>query len=272
MQVTRITNDNLEYFRVYLPPGRITPRQEALGLITEDGYPCAAALLSGENGDAALDWFFVHPEYRRKGVGSEFLTKIESLLEGETDVFTVSYPVVTEGMDDFLYQNRYLLTEGDSVYTVPLASIRKEPEAKRIKNMAEKQEVRTLTSLNEEERAAFFAFLDERFGGQAAFFRCDPKLSFAAYDMIGRVSGAVLITRQPELKTLFISALAGRGKAGAWGVLGKALQTVEKDSQYDDYRLQFISANERIDHLSQRIKDRIGETEVSQMRYAVKVL
>lgn len=47
MQLTRVAKVNFAYFRAYLPPGRITSEQEALGLISEDGYPCAAAQRTG---------------------------------------------------------------------------------------------------------------------------------------------------------------------------------------------------------------------------------
>lgn len=47
MQLTRVTKVNFAYFRAYLPPGRITSEQEALGLISEDGSPCVAAQRTG---------------------------------------------------------------------------------------------------------------------------------------------------------------------------------------------------------------------------------
>ncbi len=272
MQLTRVTKKNLEYFRAYLPLGHITTQQEALGFMTEDGYPCALALISGAGGKAGLDWIFVHPEYRRKGLGSAFLKEMENLLTGVTDVLSASYPAEVVGMDDFLVQNGYLLTEGDIVYTVPLASLCKEPEAKQVKRMAQTQEVSTLVSLNTEERLAVFTFLEDQIGEQAILFRCKPELSFAAFDAMRHVSGAILILPEPDTKTLFISALVGKGGSGAWAVLGKALESVEREKEYQDYRIQYISTNEGIDRLSERIRSRVQGTQISQIRYALKVI
>lgn len=271
MQLTRITKENLAYFRLYLPPGRITAEQEAIGLVKEDGFPCAAALISGMYGEAALDWIFVHPKYRRQGAGSEFLEKIQEILEGETETLTVSYPAKAEGMDDFFCKNGFLLTKGDAVYTVPLAAFRKEPEAAALKKMAEKENACAVSSLNQKEKTAFLIFLNDRFGGRADLFQCDPALSFGAFDSEGRVMAAVLIKKMPETKTLFISALAGRGKSASWIVLGKALRSVERKKVFADYQLRFVSGSKGIDRIGERISERIKETDVRQIRYAVKV-
>lgn len=272
MQLTRVTKENLEYFRAYLPIENVTPKQEALVFITEDGFSCAAALVSGADREAALDWIFVHPEYRRKGIGSTFLKKMENLLKEETSVFSASYPAGAEGMDDFLVQNGYLLTEGGNVYTVPLASLRKDPEAQKFKNMAGKLEVYTLASLNKEERLAVSAFLEEQFGEQAALFRYHPNLSFAAFDVMRCVNAVILIVPEQDRKSLFISALTGKGNSGTWAALGKALQNAEQEKEYEDYRIRYISTDEGIDRLSERIRNRVQDMEVSQIRYAVKIL
>lgn len=272
MKLTRVSKENLEYFRAYLPIENITSAQEALLFLSEDGHSCAAALVSGTDGETALDWFFVHPRYRRKGIGSTFLKSMENLLKEETDFFSISYPAGVEGMDAFLVRNGYFLTAGDNVYTIPLASLRKDPDAQKFKYMAGKLEVCTLASLNTEERAEVFAFLEEQFGEQARFFRCNPDLSLAAFDIMRCVCAVILIMPEPETKTLFISALTGKEQSATWAVLGNALQIVEKEKKYEDYLVRYISADEGVERLSERFRNRVRETEVSQMRYAVKVL
>lgn len=272
MRLTRITEENQDYFHLFLPPGPITPEQEGLGILTDDGDPRGVALLSGTDGDAALDWFFVHPGYRRQGIGSEFLEKIEDVLRDGMTSCSVSYPAETEGVDEFLIGNGYFVTEGDCLYSVPLASIRKQPEAVRLRKSAANEDVRTLSSLNQKEREAFFAFLDNEFGGQAKSFRCDPELSFAAFDENRLVSAAVVMIQEPESKDLFITALASKDPTGSWIVLGEALSILEQEPEFRNSQIRFIAGSIEMDSIAQKIKERIQETLVQQIRFAVKAL
>ena len=271
MELTRITKDNLEFFRPFFPQGQATPDQAGVGLIDDKGMPCAAAVLSGMDGEAALDWIYVHPDHRRRGVGSELLQKIEELLKKETDAFSASYPANLAGMDDFLMANGFFLTEGNIVCTVPLAELQALPEVKKLKKMAEKDDIRTLASLNKTERTAFLGFLGAQFEQEGPVFRCDPELSFAAFDG-GHVSGALLIERQDEVQILYVSALAGKGRTGAISVLGHALTKLEQEPELKDYLIQFLSENKKIDNLIDTIGDLVESMDVGYIRYAIKAI
>lgn len=272
MKLTRITKENLEYFRMFLPPGQATSEQEALGLITEEGVPCAAALISGADQDVALDWLYVHPDNRRQGAGSELLEKIEDLLRSETDALSVAYPDEIKGLDEFFTANGYLVTNGDAVYSLSLMELQETTESKALKKMADKEEVSMLSSLNPDEKAAFLDYLVENFGPEAHYFRCEPKLSLAAMDQNRQILAALLIATDDVTKTLFLSALASKGRDGAKAVLGRALRILETGGDYGEYSIQFVSGNPSIDSLMETISTRMKEVAVDHIRYGVKSL
>ena len=272
MELTRITKENLEYFRLYLPPGHATPEQEALGLIADDGVPCAAALISGAEGQAAIDWLYVHPEYRRKGAGSTLLEKTENLLAVETDSLSISYPAEIPGMDELLDANGYLITEGDPIYAISLAELKDSPEVKTLKKMGEKGEACPISSLGEEEKESLLDFLEDELGPEANFLKCDAKLSMTLLDEKRRVISCILIQRMEDQETLFVSLLASRGSGQATAVLGKALQLVDSDPALQDYTIRFISNNEHIDRFVENLTADLPPADISYIRYAVKAL
>lgn len=272
MELTRITKDNLEHFRIYLPPGHITPEQEAVGLVSDDGYACAAALISGEDTQAAIDWLYVDKEYRRIGAGTAFLEQMEELLKGEADSFCVSYPSDIEGMDEFFAVNGYLITDGDPIYSISLAELKDSHEARTLKKMAEKEDVRTLDSLNQEEREALFDFLEGEYGPEAELLRADFKLSLVTLDPKHRVNSCLLIENIGDDKTLFVTLLASKGGPKATAVIGKALTVIGDNKDFDDYMLQFVSVNENIDRLAESLGANLKDTEVDHLRFAIKSL
>ncbi|MBQ6441604.1 MAG: GNAT family N-acetyltransferase [Lachnospiraceae bacterium] len=274
MKLTRITKENLEYFRMFLPPGHATQDQEALGLLTDDDIPCAAALISGTNGDAALDWIFVHPNNRRQGAGSILLEQIENLLRKETDSFSVAYPGESAGLDDFFAANGYLLTDGDAVYTLSLSELQKGAEARLLRKMSEKESVSALSALDASEKMSFLDLLVEEYGPDAHYFRCEPRISVAKLDQKRRVSSALLIAQDDVSKTLFLSAMVSKDKTSTMAVLGKALRITEDDPAFADYRIQFVSGNGSIDNLIHAMSVHMDrkDIEIDYIRYGVKSL
>ena len=101
MQLTRITDENLEYFRPLLPEEGIDPWAEGLGVIGDDDRPCAAALARLEQDEIAVEWLFVHPEYRNRGIGSHLLRAMEVYGSQKAQAIRVSFPDAAEDLETF---------------------------------------------------------------------------------------------------------------------------------------------------------------------------
>ena len=271
MELTRIEKENASCFEALLPPGWAPDDRAALGLVEDGGYPVAAALVSGGRGTISLDWIFVFPKVRGKGVGSELVFQIMDLFREEARYMTVHYLDLFPGVEALLRNTGFLLTEGDTVYTIPLQEAGKSPLAKKIRKEMLTAEIIPVSKLSEPQKGAFLEFLEKETGTTDFYLTCDPDRSFTAVDRLG-ISHSCLLTEQAGPEMTFLSLLLNRGPAmQAEHLVGYLLDLL---SETDDTEgtLRFVAANESVERLMDQMMSDISGIERTELRRAVCIL
>jgi GNAT superfamily N-acetyltransferase len=125
MKLTRISEVNREYY-IGLVPDDILNDEELiiLGMISDEGEPCAALAVRINGAMAYIEWLYTHPPLREQGAASEMLDVCISLLEGTnlTGVET-DYPAEEYELDDFLTEYGFLTGAEQDMYRVPISDI-----------------------------------------------------------------------------------------------------------------------------------------------------
>ncbi|MCR4720317.1 MAG: GNAT family N-acetyltransferase [Lachnospiraceae bacterium] len=78
MKITRITEKNAEYFRGEIDEyyGKGDAGRMCFGLIDDEENAVGAAVLDGESGDAAIRYFAIGDDHRKRGYGRFFMDEI----------------------------------------------------------------------------------------------------------------------------------------------------------------------------------------------------
>ena len=268
MEFTRITEKNLEYFRPYIFGSMPDETQEAFGLIDEDGAPAAAAVLSGEDGEVSLDWIFVHPSLRRKGVASLLLRYLIMLLRDEADTISCSFLPEAEDFEAWLHANGFLVTDGEPLYRFPIPELLKNPEFVKISGIKIQPDIRNLSTLLSADRHALESFLEAQTVTPEILLRVDPVLSFVGFDKDRRVSACLLLeTVSPGVHQ--VSLLVNTGSSLMMGALLRSVVQTCTEKNMTDGIVQFIAADERIRHFADGLLEGSPEGEKTQLCYAV---
>ena len=110
MEITQITQLNIDYFKPVIPPTFIPRANLMLGAV-EEGVPCGVLLAQVINEEAELLWLFVTEESRRQGCATLLLDTFTNLIDElgvEISYFTMNETEKTEDMVAFLAGTGYV--------------------------------------------------------------------------------------------------------------------------------------------------------------------
>ena len=269
MEITRITEENREYFQPLLPQGERRPEQEWFGLIDSEDTPVASMILSVDSdGEVNLDWIYVDTGRRRQGAGSFFLDGIEDILNGNAASISVSYNDKMPGMEEFLAANGFYLTDGSPVWSVSLSEAIRMPEIQRLQRQKTESGVLSVSDLLSGKRKELAFFLEQNASASIVLEQCDPEMSFVIETEEKRIA-ACLITQLVYEKNYLISILMN-SEASSYGiVLIKTL--IEKAMMMDDNNtiFWFVAENEGVDGFIHSLAGDGDQIEKSQLKYAV---
>ena len=268
MELTKITDENREFFQPILPVW--TQRKDLMpfGMIGSDGAPVATMILSVDGDMINVEWLFVHPDYRRKKVGTRFLSCIEDILEGEGTALSVSYSEEFTGMEEFLEANGFFLTMGDPVWSFTGTEAASLPEIQKLQRFRSKENAILLTEILSGKRKELDAFVEREAGASVLLNSCDPGMSFVLENPSGGTASCLLtekLAKQDYLLSLLFN-IAGQTYAI---ILLKALLERFLEMDLADVVLRFVSANESVDRLVQNMLGTENPLHKGRLKYAV---
>ena len=269
MELTRIEEENREAFEAFFPEDIFEEDDQALGVLSEDGKPVAAAVFSpGEQG-VMLKWIFTDPEERRKGAATLLLHDAMFYLAGEVPALTASWPEEMEGIGELLHHLGFTITEGEPVYSIPAFRLLKNPEIQRISRQSFPGRLICLSEASEKTRNALAFFLKKEAGGDHYMKRIDPALSFVTEDEERQILGCLLTSSEGE--TWQIELLLNTEKGDLDQLMSGLAQ--KGMSQAPSTELRFVAASPEIAQFADRlIGQKAQRSFQTKLKYAVMVL
>lgn len=156
MQLTRITQNNFNYFKDFFPD----PEKYELGRAKElcllgavlDGCACGALALNISDSQTELAWIYVAPEYRNRGIAREML---DFLLREENDLGTIIAVYPDEGesgffLDRLFFEHNFLIDTYKSFeFSFSVDDALKSPRLAFLKNFQNKDKHHRFFTLEE---------------------------------------------------------------------------------------------------------------------------
>ncbi len=271
IKVTRITEQNKEYFR-YLFPEEVLNDDDLLllGAVSDEGVACSALAAGIDDGMAYIEWLYTDPEMRERGAASALLDMLLTLLyDTGLDGIEAFYPYGEWEMDDLLTGFGFLVGDENNMYKVPTGDLVYSEQMDEImESFSEKDAVPLAGSKIKDELRAFLAqqeiepyITDE----------LSDIYSFVSRDDDGRIRGCILVSEENEWD-LKIEYLISDGLVHTIEALIGALTKVVLDSELTEGHIYFTDGTDKAISLVEKITGEDRDTyRVTGYRHAVSV-
>ena len=271
-KLTRITKNNISWFLPLLPDEGIGRGECAFGVIGDDGAACASIVFRKEEDALSVEWLFVHPDYRRQGIGGNLLGAMDELFAGKADSIRLSWYEELEGFSDFLLKCAFFPGEGDPVYFLNLDGLKNSSEVRRIRGMMINDMTTPIGELSLEERKKFSDYLMAETGTDRFLSQCSREFSFVLRENGTDFSGC-LLTEEIEPNVFSVHLFYSQTQSLHSVSLLKSFAEKCEAQERNGVVLCLVAANPHVRSLVENIKKDGGDSVVkSQMKYAVKTI
>ncbi|MBQ9503793.1 MAG: GNAT family N-acetyltransferase [Lachnospiraceae bacterium] len=199
MKTVRIERSNRAAFNgiLFEPEQAFSDAPERLGVVDDDGTPCATAIYTLEPDRMLLNTIYVVPGYRRRGAGSLLIQSLIDIGKKHGALFiTSNFYHVQEGVIGLLLSFGFLITEEPGVYYFSLnEALNSDNVRKYLFDKPLKGICKAWSELNENERTQARNLLSEN--GYPLLRLKEPgfqhNLSFFTFNSKGRLTGLLLV-------------------------------------------------------------------------------
>lgn len=271
MQLTRVVKKNLEFFMPLLPPGGMGEGNSGLGVIGDDGRPCAVLVAALSEEEIAVKWIYVHPDYRRKGIGCHLLRAAELYGRKKASAIRVSYPEGQEGCDRFFREEGYYVCRGDEILCVTLDEEAKNEEFRKLVEAKPKKEVVSLEKLPRKDRPIFAEFLRYHMGSREYLRDCTFQYSYCTRNEDGSFESCLLVKDMGEGSFQPVLLFNDGGAENPVELLRRFFRDLERE-EHPFVFLQFVTPNASVIRFVERMAKNPEIIEHFQVRCAVKAL
>ena len=240
MEITRITENNLEAFAELMPEG-LTQREDLMffGAVsdTKEAVSAIAIGVTDETG-VYIDWIYTEPSFREQGAATELLdTVIAFLHEMQIGRIEITYSDDDEELDDFLKNHGFVTCPEEDMYEVPVSDlIYTEQMDALLERITETDRVHTIEDPKMRDKLNSYL---ESLGMDAELpGTVSAGLSLVMLDRLGAPSGCMLV-ETPDEDSVEVSYFANTGSAENSMELVAALCGVLKSADLDDRTLIF---------------------------------
>ncbi|MBQ8946602.1 MAG: hypothetical protein IJ058_07280 [Lachnospiraceae bacterium] len=218
MNVTRITEENIDYFSPLIPEAVYEDKELLhLGAVTDEGEACAVMSVSFTGNMAVIEWIYTAGSMREQGAGTALVDLLRTMtdqlgLEG----IEVDFDDEADELDFFLKDYGFLVGEDNDVYEVPIKDI---VYGDLISQLVEAENysrgIRKITDISLKDSLAEYA-------GSIGIDRdglseLSDKYSFVVTDDEGGINCSILISEEGEddLRIHYLDAGGAAHMAGA---------------------------------------------------------
>ena len=264
-KLTRIVKENMEFFEDLLPEGGLQPGEEALGVLSEEDDTVAACVFRKEGDTVTVEWLYVDPEYRRRGVGGNLLKTLADFAKEKAEILRLSYYNDSEGVEEMLKGQDFFFLSGNTVCTLLVDDLLDCPEVKKMERMQVRKQPTPLNTLLREEKMKLLSCLSECYQAKLLLADCDPTHSFCIKEEDGQFSGC-LLTKKLEEKHYQVSLLYNSGNVMQAVFLLKSIME-------EGITLTFVVANSHVKSLLENLtKGGEGKIQKTQLKIAFREL
>ena len=154
MELTGIGFENVEAFLPLMPSGtvNVTDYRVAIGAIEDD--KAVGVALYNDLGDALmLDYIYVDPEYRRRGIGTALIEDFLKEIQGTGAVaLHTNYPEKSAELHQFFEAKKFRLFRDGISWRIPVEALLNSKSLEKLLKTPSKNKVLTLGSLNRHEQ------------------------------------------------------------------------------------------------------------------------
>lgn len=258
MSVTRISKNNIEFFKDFLMESYELHSNNILKLgAIEDGTACGAACFEVNKTVAELVSIFVAPAYRKRGIASEMLSTFSNLCAGtKTQALTVSFvDEENSGLHEFFKKSGFEIFEGSESYITTLGAVSRSDGFK--KYIAEVKTV--ITPISFEEMFDFQKKAINRlllgYGSSVSELESgsfSKSLSFGVFDNSGKAQGFLLCSQVEDMVVIdFLASLMP--KATPTVAMIKSLYNALNARFSDELIIKFLAANPKVLPIAERL-------------------
>ncbi len=241
MSLTGIGEENIASFANVISRREINSGKLAAGVI-EDDKAVAAAVFSEDEGVVFIDYLYVAPEYRRRGIAGRLLR--EALPAFGPGPVQAAFTDDQEGLYPFFDKMGYYLIRDTGIFSAPIAALRERCAASSLFSRPGREEIRYIRDMDRIEKDILFRRIRQEGLGVDGI---DGKgISFAVTDKDGKTPKAALFCKKMG-DTLIIDLLVNfSGKTLTIVELFRELLKVTDMPEFDHCRLVFLPAAQSV--------------------------
>ena len=205
MEITRIGKTNKEYFKNMLPAS-YNQSQVALGII-EDDTAVGCGIFSLKAGAAELEYIFIEPEYRRKGLAKIFFKDAAETLK-ENGIFTIIAFIHNDKvLYSYLKSCGFICKPALSEYSFMIWDVVNSKQVKRLFETRNKVNVCPLNKIDKVKKTLLVKYSKNKGADESLFDpeQYDEKLSYAAF--VNGEPVCLLLAKQTGKHDVYISFL-----------------------------------------------------------------
>ncbi len=265
MIFTAIGTENLPGFASVITAGEFDDMQIAVGAV-EDDKAVAAAVLSPDGDTLNVDYLYVLPDARRKGVATALLKATAE--EMGALHFSAFFPESEKSLLKFFDSFGLSMVTDSEVFTVRVEDFIHSEEVMKMAKQKAVRKVESLSEMNETEKARAVADVEElleEYQYNAKSF--EDTLSFVARDKKGGIAGCFFCEHQD--KEILVSLLYNFSDDPFY-LIAMLCRFGEQliRGEHTDEQIVFVSANDKVEAFVEKL---IGDIDCSdRMVHAYK--
>ncbi|MBQ9438120.1 MAG: GNAT family N-acetyltransferase [Lachnospiraceae bacterium] len=204
MRITKIEKENIEGFSSVISQEIASAGDLAIGAILEE-KAAGAAVFSAAGEALILDYLFVDPQFRGKGIGKQLV--MDPVQKLEPEAVHVSFEEENEGLYGFFHKLGFAMLPGARIYSVTIKSLLGSDMAKRLLGMKSGEKSLRLEELRSGQRRMLEGKL--RHAGLERLLTDEvlhSSLSLASIDGASGQPNACILCTRPE-QEIFVELL-----------------------------------------------------------------
>ncbi len=258
MTLTGIGEKNISAFAPLMSGFSLDDVSIAVGAIHDD-KAVGVVLLDAVDEALMLDYIYVVPEYRRKGIATDMLWGvIYEISSAEPAALHVNYPESSEALHGFFLSMGFKLYRDGRSYRIPAADILDTPAFKKVTSAKVKHRISRLSDMtNKEENDIKKAFEAARLKSNVIDNRSlSDELSLVAFDGETDEPEALVLCEEGDKIVSIVFLVSFKHDMVALADIIHALKDAILEKKGDDCDILFVTMDEKMEAFAKTL---VGE-------------